>query len=213
MSSILFQKPIKFTNECLFLERFLHGQCQLNSILTERLATYLVKHNQLNDFTLTLFSSRVTCLKRLVLNVKYLSRLQCHILNQHAYLTELELIFKDSNNTRTNDLFYQFVCPPIDAKFDDIYTTYGAFVLNDVRSSTHVKDSLTSNQYLFPRSSHLAEGFSHQKLLNIILNSLHASTYGRLRSLKVAHHKFFAAYHMVTTRKSSLVDMSPLTKW
>jgi hypothetical protein len=154
-----------------------------------------VKTNQLNDFTLTLFSSNVTCLKRLVLNVIYLSRLQCHILNQHPYLNELEIIFKDPTcnrtNNSTNELFYQQICPSINSKFDDIYTIYGPLMLHHLHCQSQ----------------------THQKLLNTILNSLHPLTFKRLKVLNIAHYKFFAAHHLTAARKHSLVDMSPLTKW
>jgi hypothetical protein len=178
-----------------------------------------VKTNQLNDFTLTLFSSNVTCLKRLVLNVIYLSRLQCHILNQHPYLNELEIIFKDPTcnrtNNSTNELFYQQICPSINSKFDDIYTIYGPLMLHHLhcQSQTEAKELSSSNRYLFQRSPSLSEGFSHQKLLNTILNSLHPLTFKRLKVLNIAHYKFFAAHHLTAARKHSLVDMSPLTKW
>lgn len=204
------------TNESLFLELFLRGLCPLNAILSERLANYLVKHHQLNDFTLTLFSSHVTCLKRFVLNVKYVSRLQCHMLNQHPHLSDLELIFKDSNLNRTTDLFYQYICPSIDSKFDEIYTIYGAFALQEIqrRVRAEVKGFSPSDGYpMQQRSSNLFEGFSQQQLLHIILNNLHPLTFERLKILKVAHYKFFAAHHTTNIRKSSLVDMSPLTKW
>ncbi len=173
----------------------------------------------MNDFTLTFFSSNVTCLKRIVLNVKYLSRLQCHILNQHPYLIELKIIFKDSNfnrsNNTTNELFYQHICPSINSKFDDIYTIYGPLILHHLHCQSQadlIRISL-SNRYLFQRSPTLSDGFSHQKLFNTILNNLHPLTFERLKILNIAHYKFFAAYHSTATRKYSLVDMSPLTNW
>jgi hypothetical protein len=173
----------------------------------------------LNDFTLTLFSSNVTCLKRVILNVKYLSRLQCHILHQHSSLIELKIIFKESNfnrsNMTTNELFYQYICPSIDSKFDEIYSIYGPLIFHHLhcRSQTELSRISLSNRYLFQRSPTLSEGFSHQKLFNTILNNLHPLTFERLKILNIAHYKFFAAYHSTATRKHSLVDMSPLTKW
>ncbi|CAF2751252.1 unnamed protein product [Rotaria sp. Silwood2] len=44
-------------NQRLFIEYFLCGYCPLNSVLSEHLVNYLVRHDQLNDFTLSLFSS------------------------------------------------------------------------------------------------------------------------------------------------------------
>ncbi|CAF3983437.1 unnamed protein product, partial [Adineta steineri] len=214
----IYEAQFKSINRSSFLEQFLRGICPLNSILSERLANYLVRHNQLNDFTLTFFSSNITCLKRIVLNVKYLSRLQCHMLNQHPYLTELKIIFKDTNSNRsnntTNELFYQHICPSINSKFEDIYTVYGSLILHHLycRLQTDSTRISLSNRYLFQRSPTLSEGFSHQKLLNSILNSLHPSTFERLKILNIAHYKFFAAYHSTGTRKHSLADMSPLTK-
>lgn len=203
-----------YLNDSLFLVHFLRGSSPLNFILSERLTNYLIKNHQLNDFTLSLFSPCVTSLKRFVLNVKYLSRLQCHILSQHQYLDEIELIFKDSNNTRTNDLFYQFLCPSIESKFDEIYNVYGSFVLQDLqlRSQTHSNEIYASNRYFFQRSSTFSEGFSHQKIFHLIFNVLHPSSCERLKILKLSHFKFFAAYSMTTTRKNSHIDMSPLTK-
>ena len=168
---------------------------------------------------LTFFSSNATCLKRILLNVKYLSRLQCHILNQHPYLIELKIIFKDSNSNRSNnianELFYQHICPSIHSSFDDIYTIYGPFILHNLhcRSEADLKRISLSNRYLFQRSPVLSEGFSHQKLFHTILINLHPLTFERLKILNIANYKFFAAYHSTATRKHSLVDMSPLTKW
>ncbi|CAF4499600.1 unnamed protein product, partial [Rotaria magnacalcarata] len=59
----------------------------------------------------------------------------------------------------------------------------------------------------------LLEGFSHQRILNTVLNSLHPLTFQRLKILHITHYKFFAAYHSTSTRKHALVDMSPLNKW
>jgi len=198
------------------VEQFLRGIYPLNSILSERLINYLIRHNQLNDFTLTLFSSNVTCLKRITLNVKYLSRLQCHILNQHSHLIELKIIFKESrSNNSTNELFYQHICPSINSRFDEIYTIYGPLIFHHLhcRSQTDLTRISLSNRYLFQRSPILSESFSHQKIFNTILNNLHPLTYERLKILNISHYKFFAAYNSTATRKHSLVDMSPLTKW
>ena len=187
--------------------------------MSERLSNHLVRYNQLNDLTLTYFSSHVTYLKRVTLNVKYLSRLQCHILNQHPYLVELKILFKDSSvyrpNVLTSELFYQKICPSINSKLGDIYAIYGPLILHHLYSQSQLdlaRISL-SNRYLFQRSPSLSEGFTHQKLFNTLLNSLHPLTYERLKILNIAHYKFFAAYHSTLQRKHSLVDMSPLTKW
>lgn len=211
--------PTIFPNQTLFIEYFLRGHCPLNSILSEYLANYLVAHDQLNDFTLSIFSSNVTCLKTLVINVKYLSRLQWHILNQHPHITELDIIFKDSSSNRTinmtNEVFYQHICPSIYSKFDEIYPIYGPFILHHRYSrlkNDSRRASISNNQLLqnLPNSS---DEFSHHKLLNGIFNNLHPCTIERLKILSLSHYKFFAASHSTASRKHSLVDMSPLTKW
>ncbi|CAF0853800.1 unnamed protein product [Adineta ricciae] len=213
-----YETQLQSYNRSSYLEQFLRGICPLNAILSERLSNHLVRYNQLNDFTLTYFSSHVTYLKRVTLNVKYLSRLQCHILNQHSYLVELKILFKDSNvyrpNVLTSEIFYQKICPSINSKLEDIYTIYGPLILHHLYSQSQLdlaRISL-SNRYLFQRSPSLSEGFTHQKLFNTLLNSLHPLTYDRLKILNIAHYKFFAAYHSTLQRKHSLVDMSPLTK-
>ncbi|CAF4620627.1 unnamed protein product, partial [Rotaria sp. Silwood2] len=205
-------------NQRLFIEYFLCGYCPLNSVLSEHLVNYLVRHDQLNDFTLSLFSSNSTCIKRFVINVKYLSRLQCHILNQHPNIIELDIIFKDSNSNRTinmtNEGFYQHICPSLYSKFDEIYTIYSPFILHHIYSRIQTesrRNSLTNNSLLqnLPNSS---DEFSHHKLLNGIFNNLQPITIERLKILSLSHYKFFAASHSTAARKSSLADMSPLTK-
>ncbi|CAF1056271.1 unnamed protein product [Rotaria sp. Silwood1] len=239
---------IIFHNQRLFIEYFLHGYCPLNSILSEHLVNYLVAHDQLNDFTLSLFSSNTTCLKRFIINVKYLSRLQCHILNQHPNIIELDIIFTDSNSNRTinmtNEGFYQHICPSIYSKFDEIYTIYGPFILHHLYSqlqtetrrssisnntllqtesrrnsmsnnsllSTEPRRNSISNNSLLQSLPNSSDEFSHHKLLNGIFNNLHPLTIERLKILSLSHYKFFAASHSTAARKSSLVDMSPLTK-
>lgn len=199
---------MELVTDSLFILYFRRGFCPLNSILSERLMSYLVKNHQLNDFTLALFSSNVTSLTRLILNVKYLSRLQCHILREHAHLTEVELIFKDSNPTRTNQLFYQYLCPSIESKFEEIARIYGSLILQSIQLK-----SKTASPSFFERSfSSFSEEFSHQKLFHIIFHSFHPSIFERLKVLKISHFKFFAAYPLTPSRKSSHVDMSPLTK-
>ncbi|CAM4747380.1 unnamed protein product [Rotaria magnacalcarata] len=197
----VYETQLKCNNRSSFLEQFLQ-----------------VRHNQLNDFTLTLFSSNVTCLKQIVLNVKYLSQLQCHVLMQHSNLSEIKIIFQDLDNNRSthevNELLYQHICPSLYSKFDDIYTVYGPFVLHHLhgRSPENLNRISLSNRYLFQRSPALLEGFSHQRILNTVLNSLHPLTFQRLKILHITHYKFFAAYHSTSTRKHALVDMSPLNK-
>ncbi|CAF3632366.1 unnamed protein product [Rotaria socialis] len=214
----IYETQLKCNNRPSFLEQFLRGICPLNAILSERLVDYLVRQNQLNDFTLTLFSSNVTSLKRIVLNVKYLSQLQCHILQQHSNLSEIKIIFKDLNNNRSthevNKLLYQHICPSLYSKFDDIYTVYGPLVLHHLRGQSPENLNRISlfNRYLFQRSPALLEGFSHQRIFNTVLNSLHPLTFQRLKILNIAHYKFFAAYHSTSTWKHARVDMSPLNK-
>lgn len=211
-----YERKLHSNTRSLFLEQFLRGHHPLNSTLSERLANELVRHNQLNDFTLALLSSNVTCLKRLTLNVKYLSRLECHRLNQYSSLIELKILFKEFTvNRMTNDSFYQHICPSIESNFEDIYSIYGPLIFHHLhcQSPNELNRISLSNRYLFQRSPTLSEGFSHQKLFHAILNHLHPLTYERLKSLHIAHYKFFAAYHSTATRKHSLVDMSPLTKW
>lgn len=212
----VYQRKLHHIPRSFFLEQLLRGIHPLNSILSERLAEDLVRHNQLNDFTLTLLSSNITCLKRITLNVKYLSRLECHRLNEYSSLIELKILFKEFNSNRTNnESFYQYICPSIDSKFDEIYSIYGPLIFHHLhcQSSTESSRMALSNRYLFQRSPTLSEGFSHQKLFHTILNNLHPFTYERLKVLHIPHYKFFAAYHSTATRKHSLVDMSPLTKW
>jgi hypothetical protein len=212
-------------NQTLFIEYFLRGHCPLNSILSEHLANYLITHDQLNDFTLTLFSSNVTCLKRFVINVKYLSRLQCYILNQHPNLIDLEIIFKDSNSNRTihmtDEVFYQHICPSIYSKFDEIYAIYGPFILHHkyARLTTESRRASLSNNHnnnnnnMLQRLPNSSDEFSHHKLLNGIFNNLHPLTIERLKILSLSHYKFFAASHTTPARKYSFADMSPVTKW
>jgi hypothetical protein len=210
---------IMFHNQTLFIEYFLRGYCPLNSILSEHLANYLVTHDQLNDFTLSIFQSNVTSLKRFVINVKYLSRLQCHILNQHPNLIELEIIFKDSNSNRTinmkNEVFYQHICPSIYSKFEEIYTIYSPFVLHQKysRLQTESRRTSISNTNILQSLPNSSDEFSHHKLLNGIFNNLHPVTIERLKTLSLSHYKFFAASHSTPARKYSIADMSPLTKW
>ena len=184
----------------LFLEHFLQGLCPLNSTLSERLATYLVQHDLLNDFTLALFSSNVTCLKRVVINVKYLSRLQCHVFNQHPTLVELELVFTDPHRTANlaNERFYQRICPSSLSNIEDIYAAYGPFMLPHGRR----RASATS----------LSDEFSHHKLLNAILTHLHPLTIARLKVLSLSHYKFFGTPQTTPARKYALADMSPLSR-
>ncbi|CAF1291380.1 unnamed protein product [Rotaria sordida] len=213
-----YDKIIFHHNQKLFIEYFLRGYCPLNSILSEHLVNYLTTHDQLNDFTLSLFSSNATCLKRFVINVKYLSRLQCHILNQHPNIIELDIIFKDSNSNRTinmtNEMFYQHICPSIYSKFDEIYTLYGPFILHHIHSriQTESRRSSISNNSLLQNLPNSSDEFSHHKLLNGIFNNLHPMTIERLKILSLSHYKFFTASHSTAARKYSLGDMSPLTK-
>jgi hypothetical protein len=206
-------------HQTLFIEYFLQGFCPLNSILSEHLANYLVTHDQLNDFTLSLFSSNVTCLKRFVINVKYLSRLQCHILNQHPNIIELEIIFKDSNSNRTvnmiNEIFYQHICPSIDSKFDDIYAIYSPFILHHKYSLSQIEPrrSSVSNTSSLQRLPYSSDEFTHHKLLSGIFNNLNPVTSERLKILSLSHYKFFAASHTTAARKYSQSDMSPSSKW
>ena len=205
--------------DVLFLDTFLRGLCPLNATLSERLVNYLVRHDQLNDFTLTLFSPTVTFLKRLVINVKYLSRLSCHVLRQHPNLLELEITFKDSNPYRTilttNEVFDQHICPSIHSTFEQIYTTYGPYFLRHTypSASIDIRRPSASNQHPLQRLNNSSDEFSHHKLLNSILCNLHPLTIERLRVLSLAHYKFFAATHTTPARKYSVADMSPLTKW
>lgn len=211
-----YERKLHNNPRSIFLKQFLHGIHPLNSTLSERLANELVRNNQLNDFTLTLLSSNITCLKRLTLNVKYLSRLQCHRLNQYSSLIELKILFKEFHSTRmTNESFYQYICPSIESNFEEIYSIYAPLIFHHLhcQSSNELNGLSHTNRYLFQRSPTLSEGFSQQKLFHTILNDLHPLTYERLKTLHIAHYKFFAAYHSTATRKHSLVDMSPLTKW
>lgn len=200
---------IRFSNHNLFIEYFLRGYCPLSSMLSEHLANYLITHDQLNDFTLSIFSSNVTCLKKFVINVKYLSRLQCHILNQHPNLIELDIIFKDSNSNRTinmtNEVFYQHICPSIYSNFDEIYTTYASFLLHHIYS----RRSSISNTNILQNLPNSSDEFSHHKLLNGIFNNLHPVTIQRLKILSLSHYKFFAITHTTSARKYSLADMRP----
>ena len=183
----------------LFIEYFLQSDCYLNSNLSEDLVKYLIKHDQLNDFTLSLFTSNLTCLKRFIINIKYLSRLQCQILNQHQNLVDLEIIFKDSLSNRSlpvaNNDFYQHICPSLNSNFEDIYSIYAPFIIH--------RQTLTTN---LPNQS---DEFSHQKLLNSIFNSLHPITIERLKCLNLSYYKFFTNAQTTPARHYSLVDMSP----
>ena len=208
-----------FHNQKFFIEYFLHGYCPLNSILSEKLANYLIINDQLNDFTLSIFSSNITCLKKFIINVKYLSRLQCHILNQHPNLIDLEIIFKDSNTNRTinmtNEIFYQHICPSIYSKFDDIYTIYGPFILHHKYSRLNLESRRTSsvsNTNFLQSLPNSSDEFSHHKLLNGIFNNLHSLTIERLKCLSLSHYKFFAVSHSTAARKYSITDMLPLNK-
>jgi len=197
-----------FHHRILFIEYFLRGYCPLNPLLSEHLVNYLITHDQLNDFTLSLFASNVTCLKRFVINIKYLSRLECHILSQHSNLIELEIIFKDSNSNRpTNGIFYQHICPSIYSNFDDIYTIYGPFILH------HKYSRLQSASNFLEGLPNSSDEFSHHKLLNGIFSNLHPVTIERLKLLSLSHYKFYAVTQTSAARKYSLADMSPLTKW
>lgn len=186
-------------NSTFFIEYFLRNHCRLNSNLSEDLVKYLIKHDQFNDFTFAFFTSNFTCLKRFIINTKYISRLQCHILNQHPNLTELEIIFKDSHVNRplsvTNNDFYQHICPPINSNFEDINSIYAPFIIH--------RQSLTTN---------LSDEFSQHKLLNLVFNNLHPITIERLRSLNLSHYKFFTNTQTTPARQYSLTDMSPVNR-
>ncbi|UJR15422.1 hypothetical protein I4U23_002367 [Adineta vaga] len=201
-----------------FLDYFRHGYCPLNSFLSEQLVQYLVTNDHLNDYTLSLFSSNVTCLKRLILNVKYITRLQCHIFNQHPNLIELNIIFKDCNsnrnNSKTSQFFYQHICPSIDSTADEIYTVYSPLIFhhkysriqnNSRRTSA---SSPSSTQHL--RNS--SDEFSHDKVLYGILSNLHPKTIESLKRLSLSYYKFFQTSNTTSARTYSLVDMSPLAK-
>ena len=195
-----------------FIEYFLYGYCPLNCLLTEHLANYLITQDQMNDFTLSLFSSSVTCLKRFVLNVKYLTRLQFHLLNEHANLIELEIIFKDSNPHRiATESFYQRICPSIQSQFEDIYPIYGPLFLHHKysrpRANSRRTSTITEN---LPSNS--SDEFSHQKLLHAIFDNLHPATIDRLKALSLSHYKFFVASQTSAARKYSLADMVPSAK-
>ncbi|CAF4577558.1 unnamed protein product, partial [Rotaria sp. Silwood2] len=110
--------------------------------------------------------------------------------------------------------FYQHICPSLYSKFDEIYTIYSPFILHHIYSRIQTesrRNSLTNNSLLqnLPNSS---DEFSHHKLLNGIFNNLQPITIERLKILSLSHYKFFAASHSTAARKSSLADMSPLTK-
>jgi hypothetical protein len=216
--SIQSSKDLSTNELMLFIEYFHRGYCPLNSTLSENLIDYLNTHDQLNDFTLSLFSSNVTRLKRFVINVKYLSRLPCHILNEHPNLNELEIIFKDSNSNRTltatNESFYQHICPSIYSKFDEIYTIYGPFILHHKysRLQTDSRRTSTSNSKFLENLPNSSDEFSHHKLLNGIFTNLHPVTIERLKLLSLSHYKFFAATQTTAARKYSFTDMLPSTR-
>ena len=188
-----------------FIEYFLHGHCPLNSLLTEHLANYLITQDQMNDFTFSLFSSSVTCLKRFIINVKYLTRLQLHLLNEHSNLIELELLFKDSNSHRSPESFYQHLCPSINSSFEDIYSIYASVIFHQKYS----RKKSTTTENIFEHLPNSSDEFSHHRLLNGILNNLHPVTVDRLKSLSLSHYKFFIASQTSAARKYSLADMVP----
>ena len=67
--------------------------------------------------------------------------------------------------------------------------------------------------YSIKHLSHFSDEFSHHKLLNEILNSLHEKTIEHLKLLSLTYYKFYAASYSTSARKYSFPDMSPLTKW
>lgn len=176
----------------LFLDYFLRAYCPLNALLSDRLLTTLFQYDQLNDFTLRLFSGHVTCLKRLIIPIKSITRLSFDLLHQHANLTELEIVFKDSTS----------ICPSNYSNFNDILDVYGSNVTRR-RASSICPDE----------SSSISEEFHDQKVLHGILTHLHPMTIERLKSLSLANYKFFSGSPLTPARKQSLADMSPLIKW
>ena len=187
--------------------------------MSERLANYLLRYDQLNGFTLSLFSSNVTCLRRFVINVKYLSQFQYHILNRQPNIIELEIIVNDSNSNHItnmmNDIFYQRICPSIYSAFDEIYRIYSPFIVHHKCSRSLLGSRLTSisNNFLFRYLPHSSDEFSHNKLLNGILSNLHSGTIERLKLLNLSHYQFFAASYSTVMRRYTFVDMLPLIKW
>lgn len=196
-----------------FIEYFLHGHCPLNSLLTEHLANYLITQDQMNDFTFSLFSSSVTCLKRFVINVKYLTRLQLHLLNEHSNLTELEILFKDSNPHRSPESFYQHLCPSVNSSFEDIYSIYASLIFRQKysrpRANSRKTSTTTTTENIFEHLPNSSDEFSHHRLLNGIFTNLHPATIDRLKSLSLSHYKFFIASQISAARKYSLADMVP----
>lgn len=191
-----------------FIEYFLRGHCPLNSLLTEHLANYFISQDQMNDFTFTLFSSSVTCLKRFIINVKYLTRLQLHLLHEHSNLIELEILFKDSNPHRSPESFYQHLCPSINSSFEEIYSIYASFIFHHKYAHSR-KTSTTTSENVFEHLPNSSDEFSHHRLLNAIFNHLHPMTIDRLKSLSLSHYKFFIASQTSAARKYSLADMVP----
>ncbi|CAF1535141.1 unnamed protein product [Adineta ricciae] len=202
-----------------FLQYFRHGFGPLNSMLSDHLINYLATNDHLNDYTLSLFSSNITCLRRIAINVKYLSRLQCHIFNQHPHLIQLDITFQDHNSIRTNpkaiELFYQHVCPSIDSSFDKIFNVYSPMILHHKYSSLQHESRRASTSSNSPSIYTLwsSEEFSHHKILNEILSNIHPMTIERLKSLSLSHYKFFTSSNTTPARQYSAADMSPIAKF
>ena len=193
-SSSSFPPPRK--DRSLFLDYFRRGYCPLNVLLSDRLLITLFRYDQLNDFTLRLFSGDVTCLKRLIIPIKSITRLSFDIFQQHPNLIELEIISKDSSAS---------ICPSNQSNFNDIIDVYGSNATRrrSSRAASICHDDLPA----------MSDEYSDQKLLNGILTHLHPLTIERLKSLSLTNVKFFNGSASTPTRKYSIVDMSPLTKW
>jgi len=177
-----------------FLDYFLRGFCPLNLLLSDRLLATLFRYDQLNDFTIRLFSGRVTCLKRLIIPIKSITRLSFDLFEEHPNLTDLEIIFKDSSS----------ICPSNRSNFNDIIDVYGPHATRRRAS----RAASICHEEIPPMS----DEFSDQKLLTGIFTHLHPLTIERLKSLSLTNFKFFNGTSTSSTRKYSMVDMSPLTK-
>ena len=166
----------------LFVD-YLLTNFQFNPMVSEKLLNYLTENHCLNDFTLNLFSGSVFYLRRLSINVKYLTPLSSNIFGQHPHLVELEIICKDSPSM--NRQLAERLCPPRTTKLEEIYSVYGGSLLRNVLYGIETPEI----QFLHIHSRTDSSSILHHEVLNNILSHLDKNVLLRLKRLAILNYK------------------------
>lgn len=120
LNSICFaeKRPTLLTNYLL------QRSSPLSSMVAERLMAHLLEKDLFNDFTMSLFSSKVTVFRRIQISLKYLTPLAAFVLGEHRNLIELKIVFDENQQNETHRTIERRVCPPYSPHFEQIIFFY-----------------------------------------------------------------------------------------